>query len=429
MSRPFERDRPPARATTEHWMRYGDPISPPAPSGNRDSGHKSMLMEALMMLKGTASHFSKLISIQMGDGDRFGNVRGIEIDLRHELLDRHKWRSQIIGILPYPVGRDPAVPFIWFPWFGDFNANVFRRLAINKFLSKSKCQSGAKEAKIAHFNIERFVRLNTSDCFVTPGDKIYIDSVEMISTGDRFDHPDNAELRRAYLRVDRAGEKPQILRTPMTFIGYMNLTNNTLCDHSLMISKHILDYYGLTDLDEFKSIPKDTSHAYRALSQAYHLLRELGPIRKVLYSGVDVFSKAFQDAHAILALVNNASLMSYSWGKAEGDAKLKPILEVELSKSSTGGKNNAKKRWANKQPIIILVRNEAQALWAKNHSYSQNDIAVSIQGRWKEVVGPAVETPVVSTIIKYIKGMVSPAKVERRVGKKEVSARSSSSKQ
>lgn len=39
MSCPFERDRPPARATTEHWMQYGDPVSPPAPSGNMPPLH------------------------------------------------------------------------------------------------------------------------------------------------------------------------------------------------------------------------------------------------------------------------------------------------------------------------------------------------------------------------------------------------------
>jgi hypothetical protein len=39
MSRPDEHDRPPASATTEHWMQYGDPISPPVSSGNMPPLH------------------------------------------------------------------------------------------------------------------------------------------------------------------------------------------------------------------------------------------------------------------------------------------------------------------------------------------------------------------------------------------------------
>jgi hypothetical protein len=49
--------------------------------------------------------------------DRHGTVDGVEIDLRHELLDPREWETCLIGDI-LSKHRRREEPFIWFPWFG-----------------------------------------------------------------------------------------------------------------------------------------------------------------------------------------------------------------------------------------------------------------------------------------------------------------------
>jgi hypothetical protein len=345
-------------------------------------------------------------------------IDGVQINLQHELLNPSEWSGDPFSTPQ--TRRDPNRPFIWFPRFGDFDMTALRRKAKRVFASRSKNISSARgSAEIGNPVFDEYVRTNTPDGFAYAGDKICVDEVKIVKVGDRFDHLHNAEMRYAYLRIERSNGDVQILPTPLRFKGEKNIVHSATSDVSYLISQHICEHFGLKNLGDAMPILKDDSYAYRALLEARHLEIELEPIRKIVYGGRDLLSDAYQDLYGNLAIANDAALMGYLWAKAEAELNVKPRLDSQLQKSSLGGKNSAKKRWYNKERLKQIVRNAADAVWRTNRTYSQHDVAVSIQNRWLEIVGPRENTPVVSTIKKYLKGMTSPDKMAKRMAQKK----------
>ena len=142
-------------------------------------------------------------------------------------------------------------------------------------------------------------------------------------------------------------------------------------------------------------------------------------IRKKAYSVVGSVLPEDWSARRILSVVNDAAVLGYLWGKAEAETDMKPRLEFQLRKSSLGGKNSAKKRWEETQRSKLAVRELAKTIWEKNRTNSQHEVAISIRARWSEIAGPEHEAPEVSTVEKYLKGMISPAKAAKRVARKK----------
>jgi hypothetical protein len=132
-----------------------------------------------------------------------------------------------------------------------------------------------------------------------------------------------------------------------------------------------------------------------------------------------ILSGAFQDNVNDLVVVSDAAVLGYLWGKAEAELNIKPRLESQLRKSSLGGKNSAKKRWEGSQRSKVAVQELAKTIWEKNPTKSQHDIAIAIHARWSDIAGSDHEAPEVLTIKKYLKGMISPAKVPKRTARKK----------
>jgi hypothetical protein len=157
-----------------------------------------------------------------------GCVDQIEIDLRHEKLNPAEWRCDPFGMppgamevlfsmsSPERMERDPKEPFIWFPWFGDFDMSALKGKEKKKFALKTKNPRppGGNPIRINNPEFDEYVRINTPEYFAAAGDKICIDEVEIVNVADhRFEHPHNAELRYARLCVKRPDGDSQRLPT------------------------------------------------------------------------------------------------------------------------------------------------------------------------------------------------------------------------
>lgn len=207
-------------------------------------------------------------------------VRGIEIDLRHELLDPTEWEPAAFGVATPVFLRKRKKPFIWFPWFGDFDMSALRRDVTNMLASKSKGQSSLEEkTEVFGSEIDQYVRANTPECIASAGDKIRIDSVRKVSIGDKFEHPHNAEIRYARLSIERPNGGVQILSTQVKFTGKHNIVNNSADDVIDRISEEICKHFAMKTLEDIMTVPNDRSFAYLAMLKARSLQRELAPIR------------------------------------------------------------------------------------------------------------------------------------------------------
>ena len=143
---------------------------------------------------------------------RHGTIDGVEVDMRHELLNPSEWYPQLF---PLPASsaqlfvRAVDGPFIWFPRFGRFSARALERKAKKVFSLKAKNQrSREANAQIVSPKFDEYVRFNTPECIVLAGDKICVDGVEI---------GHNPELRYARLRVERSNGEVQILPTRLSF--------------------------------------------------------------------------------------------------------------------------------------------------------------------------------------------------------------------
>jgi hypothetical protein len=68
--------------------------------------------------------WNRALSKIMGE-DWVGEVDGICFDLRHEQINPHEWRMEYLlgGDDGRPHRRITGLPFIWFSWYGEFDAN------------------------------------------------------------------------------------------------------------------------------------------------------------------------------------------------------------------------------------------------------------------------------------------------------------------
>ena len=164
---------------------------------------------------------------------RHGIVEGVEFDLRHELLAASEWRMDTIGVERAPYFK-PANngPFIWFPWYGEFNKDILRREAVANYEDEKKrlpqvmkeyneTFPGIKASKktFVPMSVRRYMNEYTPDCVICSGDKLFITYVYRHFFGDEFDHPHDAEVRYALFAVRRTNGNIIHLKSPLRFNG------------------------------------------------------------------------------------------------------------------------------------------------------------------------------------------------------------------
>jgi hypothetical protein len=90
--------------------------------------------------------------------ERHGTIEGVEIDFRHELLDPSEWQMRLIATR-LDESRPEYEPFIWFPWFGDFDKKALRAEIIADELKHGRKEPSKKF-------VDALIRDLTPECFV-----------------------------------------------------------------------------------------------------------------------------------------------------------------------------------------------------------------------------------------------------------------------
>jgi hypothetical protein len=216
--------------------------------------------------------------------DRFGIVDGVDIDFRHKSLNPGEWHPP-----PWDDSPDPPLdhPYIWFPWFGEFDPAALRRQALKFATNELKiAREEAPERKLTSHqeirdarlqaekkqneDIERYIAINTPECLVFEGDKIRVDRVEKQIVGSEFDHEDDYEIRMAYLSVIRPDGTTDSIDTPIVYKRSTKfLSDDGSKSYFGVISARILQHFRINALKEIALVPKVDSFAYKALRKAY----------------------------------------------------------------------------------------------------------------------------------------------------------------
>jgi len=141
---------------------------------------------------------------------RCGAVEGVEFDFRHELLDPTEWQMRDAigtGNGDYAYGRRPGLPFVWFPWYGEFNKDDLQKEIDDYFKAESAHTTNVNGEPRKPKSKAEYRREFTPDCIVCSGDKLVIDYVKIANIDDEFSHLHDAELRFAYCKVIRPNGK------------------------------------------------------------------------------------------------------------------------------------------------------------------------------------------------------------------------------
>jgi hypothetical protein len=323
---------------------------------------------------------------------RHGIVGGVEIDLRHESVAPGEWSPTNFGGSPEPV---LGAPYLWFPWFGVFDAESLQKEAAKAFAEQSETVERAAF-------VDQYVRTHTPECIVNKGDKVRIKEVEFVQTGDEFSHPHDRKIAKGHLSIVRANKEIEEIRTPLTFVGTNTILNPTHNAHFQAIVARIRDSFGLISVEDIGSVTKDNSFAYRALQEA-HVLWNSGkneqvrhtPKGKVMVVGPMFASEEFRKGNTSEA-VNRAIRLGYLWVKAEFEAIGAPIvdaLRAKANRSSEGGKESGRIRLENSERGWRSIARPMLLKTESDHpDWSQEGIFTDVLIKWPDKNPPSLKT-------------------------------------
>jgi hypothetical protein len=330
--------------------------------------------------------------------DRFGTIDGVDIDLLHKLLDPREWDPPLWLDSAYPPLDHP---YIWFPWFGHFNPEALRRRALQRATNEykivpEKTRTSYEEIDAARLdtqkrideNAEKYIQANTPECVVRDGDKIRVDRVERKHAGTELDHPDDHEIRLAYLRVQRPDGTVDKLNTPIVYQRQTKLpSHDGAKSYFEKISSRILKHFGINNLKEIRLVEKDDSLAYQALRKAYlvEVATDTDPEHAVVIGRAGTDEE--HDGSDPWNTIEDAVMMGYLWGRAEQDRKLMSLAE-EMVKNrealSRAGKLGSKTRSLKQHAWQRVARHIVEDLVAKNPALNQTDVIRKIDtGKWQ----------------------------------------------
>jgi hypothetical protein len=300
-------------------------------------------------------------------------VGGVELDLRHEDLDA-MWHAPIAMFADGIKGSDDA-PFLWFPWFETALAKTLSRL-------------GPKTARGRDRMRHAFLRdgeLRTPDCLIQVGDKIEVERVSSEWRGDVLDHEHDAMIKRAHIRVVRAGGKVISIRRPIILKGITNVIKEGSTESA---------FFSIA-VRAFLFLKEPMKGNYRKLNvygqMAVSRCLAVEPLlSKMKATAADTKASRSQRklANEVVATVNDAVLMGYGWAKTEEYLRAKPLAEQALrakevsalagSKSGETRRKNAERTW---RPLALDF---AKRVRVENPSASNSTIADEITFRWRD---------------------------------------------
>ena len=100
--------------------------------------------------------------------ERTGVVGDVIFDLRHPKLDPVHWSAESLVRSEEVRRRYPGRPFLWFPWYGEYKAE----------LSKSMAERAAREQRLSSAKKRALEQEFVPEQIIYPGDRISLRQID-----------------------------------------------------------------------------------------------------------------------------------------------------------------------------------------------------------------------------------------------------------
>ena len=334
---------------------------------------------------------------------RHGVVEGVEFDLRHKELDPRHWGMFLIGD---KYLRSDGQPFIWFPWYGVFDKEAVRRSIVSE-----------EDGPPSEAAVRRMLKYLTPEVFAYSGDKITIDHVRVVHTGDPFSHQHDFELRLAFLKIIRKNGRMAQVKTPIRLLGHTSLllrgnSRNIIEKLTARIFAHH-KIESLTDPLVDSILEKEELFESASLTLLFHLhFRNRETFARA--DKLDLHDPQNRTAYETRLSIEQAMRLGYYWANAEAELGMKHFALAGLGtlhgakkagiQSGKSRQLKAQRTW--KAHALELILQQRQ----QNPGLSQHRLADEIIFSWKL----ATPAPGHTTLTSYISSLEKEGIIPRR---------------
>ena len=377
---------------------------------------------------------------------RVGEVDGISFDLRHEDINPEDWTMDILGgdygwTEPH---RRPTLPFIWFPWYGDFDLTKVKHEVLTEFreanerprrplprevfdnISDTEYQAYLKrdmwkDKKLPKSWIRDEIKSRTPDAVAKAGDYLSVDRFEIkVIDGDNFAWlRDRAEVL-LFVRLSRANGIQEVLSNPIILHGATKLTYRQGNKPLYAIIERVRRAFGLEKItraavQKFNNKYDINANAFAALWRAAKICdRYFPPVSKLHNSRSNVRSRL---GSKFLDALDDACMLGYAWANAEADHKMRPsaLSALKAKDGAARGGHASGASWSAKaaETWQVTVRAEALRVRSEQTDISQEKLAAEILYKCGEDLLPS-HPIIVRYISKLEREGVLPRRKKRR---------------
>jgi hypothetical protein len=291
--------------------------------------HAAMALEPFCKSEKKLKKFARHVA-SLNDTGGPEDIDGVLFDFRDPLLNPHQWGLATIShsIMNVPGlgsdGIDRDTPSIWFPWFGKFDHEKYKKRVIKYQREEGK----------HHIDIEAILSTNMPQYFVESGDTLRIHSVTDTVLNYQLEHSHDSIVKNVMIEISRADGSVEVMSTAYIVTGHQAVLSAPpdIDDHITTIMWRIAHSYGLDSLDKLSEVTHDQSVRSRAASvglEVYDCLQSLKSTwHSIAMEAADPGSADFMKD--IIQGIDRAAMLGFLWAKAEAEIELKPLAKSAL---------------------------------------------------------------------------------------------------
>jgi hypothetical protein len=185
---------------------------------------------------------------------RAGEVEGIRFDLRHKRINPEEWTMDVIGGdygSDDPPRRRGTSPFIWFPWYGEFDLKRLKADVLKEYEHEKENQKNPppmprwamevrtdqqwdiylsehqkqEKRKLGRSWIKEGLNDRRPDAIVRSGDYISVDRVEMNAVNDDNFAPLHDRVKAfLYIKISNDRGLLKVVDKPIVLYGATKFT-------------------------------------------------------------------------------------------------------------------------------------------------------------------------------------------------------------
>ena len=301
--------------------------------------------------------------------ERVGVVEGVGFDLRHPKLDPVDWVAESLGRAERDRRRYPGRPFLWFPWYGPYSAEIQKREA-GRSPGWRRFSEAKKRAIELEFTPEKEVRA---------GEIVSLSQSELMNPADykMRDVLQDDSVRLATLQIKRADGTVEIVETPLRVFRRFASLRST--DDPSSIVDRIAEI--INNADNGGDIVRIAAEAQDITSIIDSICRDVGEILRT--AGERGQYLADRD---LGELVNISIRLGRLLARADAATTIEPLAERHARSKQGAIKGGLKSGQTRRQRLWrAIAKDMILEIRQKHPEYSQSDIASDVSAGWKEV--------------------------------------------